>query len=224
MAGVLVKLGKLAELLEVSEVELDGLTEAGLVKVNGGMVSKGQVMRGFARALVENTSGKTTITELNRQILEARLENTKLKNAKQKDERGWNLTRTADLLQKKTDTLKKWVARGCPAEKKGRTWEFEIADVFDWRVQAERPASVQGDGEEITLDEARRNESIAKTEKIHLEMESIRKVRIPIEVMNESLDQCLAAMKAVVKRSKLPPGDKEEVFRELREVPRGLKW
>lgn len=51
------------------------------------------------------------------------------------------LEQAAALLGKKTDTLKKWFAKGCPHEKTTRAtggYRVNIAAVFDWRVEHEK--------------------------------------------------------------------------------------
>ena len=126
----------------------------------------------------------------------------------------------AEMTGRTNRTIKAKLDGMEPSGKEGRAVLYEskeaLARVFDF--------GKEGNPDEITLEEARRNESVAKTEKLHLEMESIRKQRIPIEIVNETLEEYMGAMKSVVKRSKLTPEEKDELFREAREVPRRLKW
>lgn len=131
-----------------------------------------------------------------------------------------SVNQLAEMTGKDRRTVKKRLEGLEPVGKQGRAVLYEVKEALPLIYQVGQGPDVEG----ITLDEARRNESVAKTEKLHLEMESIRKQRIPVEVVNETLEEGLGAMKAVIKRSKLKPAEKEEIFRELREVPRRLKW
>jgi len=40
-------------------------------------------------------------------------------------------------MGKTENTLKKWVKRGCPVNREGRNYDFDVAKVFDWRIQQE---------------------------------------------------------------------------------------
>lgn len=131
-----------------------------------------------------------------------------------------SVNQLAEMTGKDRRTVKKRLEGLEPVGKQGRAVLYEVKEALPLIYLVGQGPDVEG----ITLDEARRNESVAKTEKLHLEMESIRKQRIPVEVVNETLEEGLGAMKAVIKRSKLKPEEKEEIFRELREVPRRLKW
>lgn len=51
---------------------------------------------------------------------------------------GSTLTECATLLGIKTDTLKKWHGHGCPGEKDGDRWKFDVAKVFAWKLDRTR--------------------------------------------------------------------------------------
>jgi len=83
----------------------------------------------------------------------------------------FTLADAAGILGKKTDTLKKWFANGCPHRKNGNSYEVRIRDVFDWRIEYERSLVTQDDGqggEMLSLEVERAK--LAKEQRIEKEM------------------------------------------------------
>ncbi|MDB6078161.1 MAG: phage packaging protein Nu1 subunit of terminase [Akkermansiaceae bacterium] len=83
----------------------------------------------------------------------------------------FTLADAAGILGKKTDTLKKWFANGCPHTRTGNAYEVRIRDVFDWRIQYERTLVTQDDpegGEMLSLEVERAK--LAKEQRLEKEM------------------------------------------------------
>jgi len=113
-------------------------------------------------------------------------------------------------------------AAGLEGEKgRGRAIAYETRDALPI-LYGYRSTGDDGDG--VSLEEARKRESLKRVEKMDLEMESLRRERIPLETVTETLSDCFASIRAIIKRSDLTKKAKEETFRDMREVPRKLKW
>lgn len=135
----------------------------------------------------------------------------------------FSINALAEMTGRTNRTVKKRVERLSPAGKEGRAVLYDAKEALEAILWPDAPGG-SVDEEFITLEEARRNESLAKTEKIKLEMESIRKQRIPLELVTDAIDEAFGAIKAVVKRSKMKAKEKDDCLRELREFWKKLKW
>ena len=74
---------------------------------------------------------------------------------------------------------------------------------------------------DLTLQEARTHEAVAKTAKIDLEREILEKTRIPIDVVEQEVGNVLAELKAVAKRHLDRPGQ-TEFFAACAKIPAKL--
>lgn len=87
-----------------------------------------------------------------------------------------------------------------------------------------RHESAVAQDEKETLTAARTNESNAKARKTWIEVESLEKGRIPLEVFHPVLEQCFGGISTIIKRAPLAESAREEILAQLRDVPAQLKW
>lgn len=64
----------------------------------------------------------------------------------------------------------------------------------------------------------------SKTRLNVIEEETLQKTRIPIEIVNNTIDDAFAEIRAIIKSSPLPEEAKKLIFDELSDVPKRLKW
>lgn len=95
-----------------------------------------------------------------------------------------NLTETAELLGKDRDTLRKWARQGCPHKKNGRSYEFEIAEVFDWRIAQE-----SGDNGRLNLGDERAKLAIEQRMKLERERAVAERELIPAKEVIASMSE-----------------------------------
>lgn len=149
MAGARVSKEQLAEMLGVAGEVLDGWIADRVIEPKGGHFETRDVMRRLAAAFEATRRGEKTAAQLNRELLEARLEKIKADTKRRTAEDDFNLTELCGILQKKEDTIKKWLKKGCPGEKSGRNYAFRVHEVVDWRVAYER--ELHGEATEAQL-------------------------------------------------------------------------
>lgn len=78
--------------------------------------------------------------------------------------------------------------------------------------------------EKVSLSAARTRESTAKALKTEIEIESLQRKRIPLEVFQHVTDALFGSIANIVKLSPLPEAAKEEIRALLRDAPCKLKW
>ena len=90
--------------------------------------------------------------------------------------------------------------------------------------ECERMAVGDEEGGPISLTQARTNESVTKAKLNQIQIESLEKTRIPIEVVNEAMDASLGEVKAIIEKSAIPDEEKKLMRDELSSIPERLKW
>jgi phage terminase Nu1 subunit (DNA packaging protein) len=112
----------------------------------------------------------------------------------------FTLADAAGILGKKTDTLKKWFASGCPHRKTGNVYEVRIRDVFDWRIAYERqlcaPDDEQPDGTKL-LDLEQEKAKLARAQTTAAEIAIAVKLRelVPAAEVEQAWAGMVAACK-----------------------------
>lgn len=160
---------KFSEISGLEEKELVKLLESGVLPDHAKGIEMGRALKALANFAASSQSGKKTISELNREILEARLKKTKAETERIESPDTFNLTRAAELLDKKTDTLKKWIAKGCPHQKTGRAFVFDLGQVLDWRIAYEGKLLAETKTEELDRNQQAARKDAAQAEKLEME-------------------------------------------------------
>lgn len=141
-------LSKVAGLLGIDESEAEGLRREVFGKKETLIVE--DAVRAYCDWLRKGGAAAVFIeVEMKREQLAKLKADRKLAETKVAGT-GRSLADIAQIIGKKTDTLKKWIGQGCPAEKNGREWQIDVEKVFDWRVAHERelckPAQTEEEG------------------------------------------------------------------------------
>ena len=92
------------------------------------------------------------------------------KKAEPAPRKTYSLVQAAAILEVHRNTLAKWLDQGAPAatradRSRGVEWELSVADIVDWRVKRavdDAVASYEGEGGEITTEEAKRRKAVAE--------------------------------------------------------------
>ena len=85
-------------------------------------------------------------------------------------------------------------------------------------------AEVGGDAPRLSLEEARTKETVLKSEKLALEISTLEKQRIPVDVVNDAVSSMAQAIRATIEASGLPDIDKQSIYEELQAVPERMIW
>jgi phage terminase Nu1 subunit (DNA packaging protein) len=100
-------------------------------------------------------------------------------------------------------TINAWVKRGCPVVqrgRKGKPWEFDTADVANWREQQAAEAAV-GDTSKLDIDEAKRRKEAADAALKELELARLRNevvsVSLIADVIGDQFSTCRARLLAL---------------------------
>ena len=101
---------------------------------------------------------------------------------------------------------------------------FELDDDFDPRDVLSLKPLDSHNANRVSLEEARTRESIAKAEKVEIEVQTLRKERVPVDVVTENLSDLLETIKATIQASELSDKDKDDLFEDLATCPAKLKW
>ena len=101
---------------------------------------------------------------------------------------------------------------------------FELDDDFDPRDVLDLKPLDEQNANRVTLEQARTIETQLKSEKLEVELQTLRKERIPMEIFNQVLSDTCAVIKAVIEASDLEDKEKQQIFEELENIPSKLKW
>lgn len=98
-------------------------------------------------------------------------------------------------------TVDYWLKNGCPYEQeggRGRAWQFNTADVFDWRLDQVRGEyeAPKKDSNVVSLQVARRDKLQAEAEKAQLEVHKMRGEVISIELLEQQLATVIGRVKS----------------------------
>lgn len=105
--------------------------------------------------------------------------------------------------------------------------EEGTAYLFDSKEALEAIYGVANDdynGNPKSLTEARTLESMAKAEKTQIEIETMRKERIPIEILNAALEKFFGLLKTRIMQGGPSEAWKKEMIESIRDIPKELKW
>lgn len=94
-----------------------------------------------------------------------------------------NLAELADINGVSLPTARSWPRRGCPYVQKGgagREWQFNTADVAQWREEQAALAAV-GDTSTLDIEEARRRKTAAEAAMVELDLAKRRGELVEIE-------------------------------------------
>lgn len=105
----------------------------------------------------------------------------------------------ATLCNVTLPTVDAWVRRGCPAVErgsKGREWQFDFAEVVQWRIDravADAVAAHGGDGAGMSKEEADRRKAVAQAHMAEVELEDrLANTISRTEALGMFADFCLA--------------------------------
>lgn len=124
---------------------------------------------------------------------------------------GTTLVECATVLGVKTDTLKKWHGHGCPGEKDGAVWKFDVAEVFAWRIEREKilsapkesaPKSGEYDAEH---ERARKDKEMA--DKLALGNDRIRGELIEVEEVCRMIEGFFGVLRSKIINLPLTPDE-----------------
>ena len=124
----------------------------------------------------------------------------------------------AKLTGKAHRTIEKRLEK-LPFEVDGKSHLYDSKSALEAIYLGDKPESTTA-----TLTEARTEESLAKAEKTRIEIETMQRQRIPIDVINDAIEPVLALHKQIIMGSKLTDPEKREICESLRDIPRNMKW
>ena len=120
----------------------------------------------------------------------------------------WSVERAASEFQIDRKTLTKRIRAG------------DIRPGTDGKFSTEQICSaVFGDYRRDQLREMR-----GRADKLEIETQTMRKERIPLDVVKQVNDECFQAIAGIIKASGLPPDKVNEMFEQLRDIPNRLGW
>lgn len=142
-----------------------------------------------------------------------------------------NMADLAQAFRVSTNTIQSWVRQGCPVHKRGghgRPYEFDIADVIEWRRQRELDAITE-DGENVSLEEARKRRDLAHARIAELDYAERRRDLVEIDEVHRQVSEDYARMRArlrsigkklapIVLRLKKPAEIEKRIAREVDEA------
>ncbi|WP_315764498.1 terminase small subunit [Bradyrhizobium sp. SZCCHNR2009] len=134
-----------------------------------------------------------------------------------------NRQELADTLGYSLPTISSWTEEGMPVKSqgsRGRQFEYDTADVVKWllarargEAKAKTAASLNDQGEDITMDKARLRNEIAKAKLSELElakeMELVRPIEMIVKVLSNEIANARARLLGIP--SKLRPSIQLEV-------------
>jgi len=77
---------------------------------------------------------------------------------------------------------------------------------------------------QMSYEEARARETAAKAELAEIELETKKKERIPVEVLNAALAQAFAEIRATIDGSELNQKAKDDICEAIKNAPARLRW
>jgi hypothetical protein len=99
------------------------------------------------------------------------------------------------------------------------------AHLFDSAQALEAIYAADGPRQQMdALIAARTRLALANAQKLQIEIETLRKERIPIEVATAAIEPVLMLTKAKILGSDLTDDEKRALFDQLRSIPRQLGW
>lgn len=101
-------------------------------------------------------------------------------------------------------TLDDWVRRGCPVVQRGgrgRPWQFNSADVRDWRDDDIRRAAARV--EESSADELKRRKLQAETERVELDLARAKAEVVEVRQFERALEKAFGEVRTSL-RAALP--------------------
>lgn len=142
------------------------------------------------------------------------------------------LTECAGLLGVKTDTLKKWHGHGCPGEKDGDRWKFDVAKVFAWKIERTReectPKPIQNespaDGSDAIdpeYERARKDREMA--DKLALGNMRTRGESVDISAVKKLGEKVMVALRGRLLNMPLTEEEKDKCLIELMQL-KDLDW
>jgi phage terminase Nu1 subunit (DNA packaging protein) len=108
-----------------------------------------------------------------------------------------NRTQAADVFGVAMTTIDDWVRRGCPVVTRGgrgRSWQFNSADVLAWRLADE--AAVLLDTSNVSGDELRRRKLQAETEMAEFDLAKVKGEVAPVEQFERALAKAFGEVRA----------------------------
>lgn len=109
-----------------------------------------------------------------------------------------NMGDLAVILGVSRATVQSWVKRGCPAVQKGRNgrpWQFNTAEVIEWRSQQIANAAI-GETRSLDMDEAKRRKVAAEAAMAELELAQKKGELVEIESVGELIEEEYARVRA----------------------------
>jgi phage terminase Nu1 subunit (DNA packaging protein) len=145
---------------------------------------------------------------------------------------GSTLTECATLLGIKTDTLKKWHGHGCPGEKDGDRWKFDVAKVFSWKLERTReectPKPIQNESpvdgfEAIDPEYERARKDREMADKLALQNMRTRGETVDIAAVKKLGEGVMVAIRQRLLAMGLPPNEEDKCLIELMRL-QDLDW
>lgn len=105
----------------------------------------------------------------------------------------------AGKLRVSLPTVDAWVRAGCPYKKRGgrgKEWEFDLADVADWREEHARQVAA---GEKDNAEEIKRKTLAIDLETKSFELAEKKKLVAPIEEMSRMMVHVFAGVRAGIR-------------------------
>jgi hypothetical protein len=122
---------------------------------------------------------------------------------------GYSLTQIARIGGVEYNTIK---AR---AEMWGLSPPFKFPHFFDLKPKS---------ADKMGFEEARTRDMAARAELNEIELETKRKERIPVEVLNAALAQAFAEIRATIDGSELNQKAKDDICEAIKNAPARLRW
>lgn len=114
-----------------------------------------------------------------------------------------NRAELAEIHGTSLPTISAWVRKGCPFRKagaKGREWEFDTAEVAEWR-EAQAVAAAVGDTAAMDIEAVKKRKLLAETVIAEIEAAKLRRQVIEIDevgkVVGEDYARCKARLRSI---------------------------
>ena len=140
------------------------------------------------------------------------------------------LTECSSALGIKTDTLKKWHGHGCPGEKDGSTWRFDLAKVFAWKLERVREectpapqAASAGGYEDIDPEYERARKDKEMADKLALGNMRTRGESVDIAAVKKLGESVMVAIRQRILAMGLAPDEADKCLIELMKL-QDLDW
>lgn len=118
---------------------------------------------------------------------------------KDTDDNTYSRVGLAGKLRVSLPTVDAWVRAGCPYKKRGgrgREWEFDLADVVDWREEHARQSAL---GEISNEDEIRRQILAVDLESKAFDLAEKKKLVAPIDEMSRMMAHVFGEVRAGIR-------------------------